>query len=104
MMRLLKLLPEATSTSRYTPDAEKVGLPTGSEPYWEPVSDPSPLAQTVVPSLVALQVPDDLAAEQLCQLVAPDGGAGGGGGPVPPPPPVVAWPTEKVWGTPSAAV
>src|ERR1035437_8567030 len=31
MVRLLKLLPEATPTSRYSPDAAQVGLPTGSE-------------------------------------------------------------------------
>src|ERR1035437_8888292 len=90
MVRLLKLLPEATSTSRAPPDAEKVGPPPGSEPYWETVSDPSPLAETVVPSLVQVATPDGLEEEQLCELVAPDGGAGGVGGPVPPPPPPAA--------------
>ena len=80
IVRLAKLLPEATCTSKYSPGAEKLGLPTGSLPYWDTVTDPSSLAVTVVPSLVTLQVPDELDEEQFCELVAPEGGEGGEGG------------------------
>jgi hypothetical protein len=77
IVRALKLLPEATCTSKYSPGAEKLGLPTGSLPYWDTVTAPSSLAVTVVPSLVTLQVPDELDEEQFCELVAPEGGEGG---------------------------
>jgi hypothetical protein len=79
IVRLLKLLPEATCTSKYSPDVEKLGLLTGSLGYWDTVTAPSPLPLTVVWSLVALQVPDELDEEQFCELVAPDGGKGGEG-------------------------
>jgi hypothetical protein len=82
IVRLPKLLPDATCTSKYSPDVEKLGLPTGSEGYWDTVTAPSPFPPAVVPSLVALQVPDEFNEEQFCELVAPDGGKGeeGGGG------------------------
>jgi len=80
IVKLLKLLPEAISTSKYSPEDEKLGAPTGSLLYWETVADPSPLAATVVASFVALQVPDGLDEEQFCELVAPGGGEGGEGG------------------------
>jgi len=80
IVRLLKLLPEATCTSKYSPDVEKLGLLTGSLGYWDTVTAPSPLPLTVVWSLVVLQVPDELDEEQFCELVAPDGGGGGEGG------------------------
>jgi hypothetical protein len=80
-VRLLKLLPEATCTSKYSPGVEKLGLPTGSLAYWDTVTAPSPLPLAVVSSLVALQVLDELDEEQSCELVAPGGGEGGEGGP-----------------------
>jgi hypothetical protein len=80
IVRLEKLLPEVTCTSKYSSDVEKLGLPTGSLPYWDTVTDPSPLPLAVVSSLVALQVPDELDEEQFWELVTPDGGEGGEGG------------------------
>jgi hypothetical protein len=46
--RLLKLLPEATCTSKYSPGVEKLGLPTGSLAYWDTVTAPSPVPLAVV--------------------------------------------------------
>jgi hypothetical protein len=80
IVRLAKLLPEATCTSKYSPGVENVGLATGSLAYWDTVTAPSPLPLAVVSSLVALQVPDELDEEQFCELVAPEGGEGGEGG------------------------
>jgi hypothetical protein len=48
IVRLEKLLPEVTCTSKYLPDVEKLRLPTGSLPYWDTVTDPSPLPLAVV--------------------------------------------------------
>lgn len=38
----LKLLPLASSVSKYSLDDEKLGWPTGSDPYCETVNAPSP--------------------------------------------------------------
>jgi hypothetical protein len=80
IVRLEKLLPEATCTSKYSPGVENVGLATGSLLYWDTVTAPSPLPLAVVASLVAVQVPDELEDEQFCELVTPAGGEGGEGG------------------------
>jgi hypothetical protein len=80
MVRLLKLLPDATSTSKYPPGVENVGLATGSLAYSDTVTAPTPVPLAVVASLVALQVPDEVEDEQFCELVAPAGGEGGEGG------------------------
>jgi hypothetical protein len=77
IVRLLKLLPAATSTSKYPPGVEKLGLATGSLAYSDTVTAPTPVPLTVVASLVALQVADELEDEQFCELVAPTGGEGG---------------------------
>ena len=65
IVRLPKLLPEATSTSKYLSGVEKLGVPTGSLPYWDTVSAPSPAPLTVVSSLVAMQSPVALDEEQF---------------------------------------
>ena len=80
IVRLVKLLPAATSTSKYPPGVEKLGLATGSLAYWDTVTAPTPVPLAVVASLVALQVPDELEDEQFCELVPPAGGEGGEGG------------------------
>ena len=76
----VKELPDDKATSKYSPAEEKVGAPTGSDPYWATVRAPTPAALAVVPSLVQVAVPDELDEEQFCELVEPAGGAGGVGG------------------------
>jgi hypothetical protein len=80
IVRLEKLLPEATCTSKYSPADEKLGAATGSPLYWARVKDPKPVPVTVVPSFVALHVVSALAHVPLAELVVPDGGKGGGRG------------------------
>ena len=73
MLAWEKMLPVAISTSRYSLADENVGFPTGSDPYWERVSAPTPEACTVVESLRTVQLPDE---EQLFELTVPAGGGG----------------------------
>lgn len=94
---LVKVFPDDSATSKYWPEALKLGLPTGSELYWATVRAPSPVADAVVLSLVALAVPVELDDVPLVELVDPDGGEGGvgavdGGVPPPPPPPPPPFP------------
>ena len=71
-------LPEASATSKKLPVGLKLGVPTGSVPYWESVTAPGPLeAVTVTPSLLAWQTPD--VTEHDWWLVALEGGVGGVG-------------------------
>src|SRR5579883_3467240 len=53
MTSVVKALPAATCTSKYSPDGVNVGVPAGFEPYWARVKEPTPVAVTVVPALVA---------------------------------------------------
>ena len=80
MVAEVKELPDDKATSKYSPVEEKVGAPTGSDPYWATVRAPTPVALAVVLSLVQVAVPDELDEEQFCELVEPAGGAGGVGG------------------------
>lgn len=73
----VKVLPEETRTSKYSPLEENVGVPTGSEENWDTVTPPIPVASTVVPSLVAVAVPLWVLDDPLVELVAPVGGGGG---------------------------
>jgi hypothetical protein len=75
----LKLLPAATSTSRYGPAALGGGVEAGSALYCETVSDPSPVAVAVVESFETGQVVDDVAEVQFPELVVPLGGVAGAG-------------------------
>ena len=77
-VRLLKLLPAATSTSKDGP-AALGGVPAGSALYCDTVSDPSPVAVAMVGPLVTGQLVDDVADVQFPELVAPLGGAAGAG-------------------------
>jgi hypothetical protein len=78
-VRPVKALPEESATSKYSPDEEKLGEPTGSEAYCATVSAPTPLADAVVPSLVAVAVPVELDDVPLAELIDPDGAGGGVG-------------------------
>ena len=75
----VKELPDDRATSKYSPVDEKVGAPTGSDPYWATVKAPTPVAEAVVPSLVAVAVPVELVDVPLAELVEPAGGGGGVG-------------------------
>ena len=57
IVREVKVLPADTLMSKYSPLAEKVGVPTGSELNCDTVIPPIPVPDAVVPSLVALAVP-----------------------------------------------
>gem|GEM_PF-5486208 len=76
-MAEVKELPDDKATSKYSPAEEKVGAPTGSDPYWATVRAPTPAALAVVPSLVQVAVPDELDEERfansLKQQVVPAG-------------------------------
>lgn len=69
-------LSEAVWTSKYAPDAAKVGEATGSDPNCDTVKAPAPTALTVVPSLVATVLAVGLFDTPECALVAPDGAEG----------------------------
>ena len=56
----VKELPVDSATSKYSPDEEKLGAPTGSEEYCATVSAPTPVAEAVVASLVAVAVAVEL--------------------------------------------
>lgn len=75
----VNVLEGETSISKYTGDGEAGGTGTGSEPYSEITTAPSPIALTVVESLTAVAVPVLLVEVPLLELVVPDGGGGGGG-------------------------
>jgi hypothetical protein len=55
----VKELPDDKATSKYSPVDEKVGAPTGSDPYWATVRAPTPVALAVQLSLVQVAVPDE---------------------------------------------
>lgn len=65
MVAEVKELPDDKATSKYSPVDEKVGAPTGSDPYWATVRAPPPVALAVVPSLVQVAVPDELDEERF---------------------------------------
>lgn len=73
----LKELPLESTTSKYSPGEEKLGAPTGFEVYCATVSAPTPVADAVVPLLVAIAVLVALDDEALVELVAPVGAGGG---------------------------
>ena len=77
MVAEVKELPDDKATSKYSPVDEKVGTPTGSDPYWATVRAPTPVALAVVLSLVQVAVPDELDEERfansLKQQVVPAG-------------------------------
>src|ERR1035437_3905651 len=65
MVAEVKELPDDKVTSKYSPADEKVGAPTGSDPYWATVRAPPPVALAVVLSLVQVAVPDELDEERF---------------------------------------
>jgi hypothetical protein len=75
----VKELPDEMATSRYFPAEGKLGEPTGSELYCATVRAPTPVADAVVLSLVAVAVPVELDDVPLAELVDPTGAAGGVG-------------------------
>src|ERR1035437_7215490 len=88
MVAEVKELPDDKVTSKYSPADEKVGAPTGSDPYWATVRAPPPVALAIVPSLVQVAVPDELDEERFATTeetakpdyrLDPDHGSGGRG-------------------------
>ena len=71
IVREAKLLPDATSTPKYSPAGENVGAPTGSTAYCDTVKDPSPFASTVTPSLPAEALCPELLDVALAEEVEP---------------------------------
>jgi hypothetical protein len=90
-MTELKEFPADSDTSKYVPDAAKLGDGPGFDAYWATVSPPIPLPVTVVPSLAAVAEPVALSETSLAELVEPAGAGGATGA------------TENVCAFPSAA-
>lgn len=73
----VKVFPEDTRTSKYSPVEVKLVAATGSLENWEIVMPPMPVAVTVVPSFVAVAVPLWVEEEAEAELTAPLGAGGG---------------------------
>jgi len=86
----LKELPAERETSKYSPEAWKLGDGPGFDANWATVSPPTPFPVTVVCTLVAVAEPVGLSETALAELVEPAGGGGTDGR------------TEKVCAVPSA--
>lgn len=71
IVKLEKLLPDATRTSKNLPVDANDGWPAGLEPYCETVNDPTPAALTLVPALLALAVPPGALELPLAELTEP---------------------------------
>jgi hypothetical protein len=66
-------------TSKYSPEAGKLGGATGSDGYCATVSAPIPWPSTVVPASVAVALCEGVNEDALAELLDPAGGAGGKG-------------------------
>ena len=80
IVKIEKLLPEATATSKNLPADANDGCPAGLEPYCDTVNDPTPTAFTVVPAVLALAVPLGVVEPALAEPTEPVGASGAGGG------------------------